>query len=350
MNPLVSVVVPVYNSEEFLRQCLDSIADQTWKNLQILCVDDESSDNSWSILQEYAAKDPRFSVFRKTNEGVSKARNLALEHTSGEYIMFVDSDDWLDLDTVECAVQTAQEHTADVVMWSYIREMETEARKKYIFNGDMVFEAEDVKTRLYRRMIGLYGEEVAQPENMDALCPAWIKLYRSDLIRNNNIQFYDIREIGTYEDGLFNLDVFSHARKAVFIERYFYHYRRNNTASVTSVYKSQLPQQWDRLFKLLEQHIEENDLDYTFRKALSNRITLSMIGLGINEMESRDSSGNKIKKIRNLLTKPHYRKALKELELTCLPIHWKVFFMFVKMHWAMGVYGLLMVIQKIRGK
>ena len=350
MNPLVSVIIPVYNAAAYLRHCLDSVVDQTWKNLQILCVDDASEDNSLEILREYAQKDCRITAFSKENEHVSKARNFALAHVRGEYVLFLDSDDWLDPDTVETAVRTACEQDADVVMWSYVRELETESRKKRIYDGDVVFDAEEVRTCLYRRMIGPFGKETANPENMDALCPACVKLYRTDLIRAHGITFYDIRQIGTYEDGLFNLDVFSHARKAVFLERYFYHYRRNNAASVTSVYKAQLPDQWDQLYELMRRHIAENNLDDTFETALSNRIALNLVGLGTNEMESSGNAASKIRRLRALLRKPHYRTALKNLDLTPLPIYWKAFFLGAKAGSAMGVYLLLLVIQKIRGR
>ena len=350
MNPLISVIIPVYNAEAYLRKCLYSVVNQTWKNLQILCVDDGSTDDSLQILQEYSREDDRIQVYLKENEHVSMARNFALERARGEYILFLDSDDWLDPDTVETAVQTACEQDADVVIWSYIRELGAESRKKHIYDVDVIFDAEMVRTLLYRRMIGPFGEEIANPENMDSLCSACMKLYRTELLREYGITFYDIREIGTYEDGLFNLDVFSHAQKAVFLERYFYHYRRDNAASVTSVYKSQLPDQWDKLYRLMDKHIADNNLDDTFKIALSNRIALSIVGLGINEIESSSASGIKIRRIRQLLRKPHYRAALKELDIRYMPIHWKVFFLCAKLHCAPGVYLLLLAIQKIRGK
>ena len=205
---MISVVIPVFNSQDYLRQCLESVINQTYQNLQIICVDDASSDCSWNILQEYAAADSRVQIFRKENEGVSLSRNFALEQVCGEYVLFVDSDDWLEPDTCACAMRSAEGNKADVVMWSYIREMGNESRKKKIFEKDIVFDRSAVREKLYRRMVGAYGDELSHPENADALCTVWGKLYRRDVIENNHIRFYDIREIGTYEDGLFNLEVF----------------------------------------------------------------------------------------------------------------------------------------------
>lgn len=350
MNTMISVIIPVYNSEKYLCQCLDSVINQTWENLQIICVDDGSSDKSRDILNKYALEDKRFCILNKENEGVSVARNFALEHAKGEYILFVDSDDWLDLNTIEVAIKAAREYEADIVMWSYIRELGTESRKKYIFPNDIFFEGKSLKNKLYRRMIGPYGEEIERPENMDALCPIWNKLYRAELIREHELKFYDIREIGTYEDGLFNLEVFKHTKKALFIEKYFYHYRRNNLSSITSMYKPQLSKQWDELFVLLKNYISENELDETYREALSNRIALSCISLSLNEMESNESPIEKIRKIRGILDKPHYREALGKLIIKKMPIYWQLFFLVAKSHCIVVLYGVLMAIKKIRGK
>lgn len=350
MEPIISVIVPVFNSEPFLKQCLDSICAQTYESLQIICVDDNSTDHSWAILEEYASKDSRFVICQKPNEGVSLARNYGLDRATGEYILFVDSDDWIDPETAEQALRSARDSSADVVMWSYIREMGSASREKRIFEGNVLFDAEAVRDQLYRRMIGPYGEEIGKPENADALCTVWGKLYRSELIQSNQIRFYDIRKIGTYEDGLFNLNVFAHTGKAMFLDRCFYHYRRNVSASLTTAYKPMLPQQWSKLFGLLEEHMDSHGLEGAFRKALENRIALSLISLGINEMESDGSWVAKVRRIRQLLADDKRRKAVKTLELKGLPIHWKAFFAVARMNWAAGVYCMLLAIQKIRGR
>lgn len=347
---LVSVIIPVYNAEKYLQQCLNSVLNQTWPYLQVICVDDGSTDNSWVILNQYAQNDKRLVILRKANESVSTARNLALEFVEGEYIAFVDSDDWLDLDAIESAIRTLDEQDADVVMWSYTRELAGNSFQKKIFTEDTVFSEKVVKEQLYRRLIGLYGEELRNPESMDVLGPVWMKLYRRNIISDNNIRFYDIRKIGTYEDGIFNLEYFAHVKKAVFIEKCFYHWRRDNIESVTSVYKEKLPEQWDNLYNVLQKHIEDNQLDDMFTRALSNRIALSILFLGINEMESKDSYRNRIKRIRTLLSQPKYVMALKKLDLSFFPIHWKLFFLCAKWKCSIGVVCLLTIIQKIRGK
>ena len=114
--PQVSVVIPVYNIEAHLRQCLDSVAGQTLSDLEVICVDDGSTDTSPAILEEYAQKDPRFQVIRQANAGPGAARNRGMERSSGRYLIFLDSDDWFEPDFLERMTARAEETGADVTI------------------------------------------------------------------------------------------------------------------------------------------------------------------------------------------------------------------------------------------
>ena len=160
-------------------------------------MNDGSHDNSGEILAQYAKQDARIHIINKANEGVSKARNDALTQVTGDYVMFVDADDWMDLDACEVALSAIGD--ADVLMWTYMREFEGHSEPKAIFPSDCELDARQI----HRRFIGLIGEELAHPEAADALCPIWGKLYRRSLLEGRS--FIDLSEIGTYEDGLFNL-------------------------------------------------------------------------------------------------------------------------------------------------
>lgn len=351
MKPKISIIVPVYNAETYIGQSLDSLLSQSYDNLELIVVDDASTDGSLSVISRYAQADPRIMVISKRhNEGVSLARNAALEQATGDYVLFVDGDDWIEPNTCLVAVEAAEQHSADVVMWSYIREIGTESRPKQIFTEDRVFDADGVREQLYRRMVGAYGEFLSQPENADALCTVWGKLYRREIFEKNSICFFDIRKIGTYEDGLFNLEAFRYVRKAVFLNQHLYHYRRNQDNSLSTAYNPQLPVLWKNLFSLIRQHLDYYELDETFYEALSNRITLSLIPLGINETERKGDRIAIIHGIRTIIRDPDYRAAIAEFDVSTLPLHWKVFFTCARMNWAMSVYLLLVIIQKIRGR
>lgn len=349
VNGMISVIVPVYNSEKYLSKCLESIIKQTYKDIEIICVDDGSKDASLKILREYVKKDDRIRIIYKENEGVSLARNTGLEIVKGEYILFVDSDDWIDRSTCEKAVKQMREGV-DLVMWSYIRERGGESRKKEIFDKDIVFTEEEVKRKLHRRMIGIVDDELSQPENADALCTVWGKLYRKSIICDNNIKFYDIREIGTYEDGLFNLIYLQYVRNAVFLNQYFYHYRRTNESSITGGYNAKLERQWRKLFNIMKDYIEQNNLDCNYKKALKNRISLSLIPLGINEMTQECFAIGKIRNIKRIISRKEYSSSVKKLKIQYMPFYWKIFFKAAQAQNAVVIFVFLYAIQKIRGR
>ena len=123
----ISLIIPVYNVAKYLGRCLDSIVNQTYRNIEIICVNDGSTDDSLDILNSYALKDERVKIINRENNGVSSSRNVALDVAKGEWIMFVDSDDWIDLNVCEAAMKIALEDSADVVMWAYVREFKNKS-------------------------------------------------------------------------------------------------------------------------------------------------------------------------------------------------------------------------------
>lgn len=347
-NEKISIIVPVYNAEKYIEKCLQSIVNQTYTDLEIICVNDASSDNSYEILKKYESLDSRVHVINKENEGVSLARNKGLDVATGGYVMFVDADDWLEENACEEALKEAFEKNADVVMWAYLSEHENSSTKKSVFDSDeIIFNSEEVKNKLHRRFIGIIDNELVCPEKADSLCTVWGKLYRRSLIVDNQIFFPDIREIGTYEDGLFNLYLFRYVQKAVYFDKPLYHYRRTNLESVTSGYKPEFEKQWDKLFGIMENYIRGNDLPHIYEQALDNRVALSILGLGLNVLTGNDSAVSKIKKIKQLLSRDRYRKAVKNLALKYFPIHWKLFYVCAKYKFSLGIFVLLNVIKRI---
>ena len=326
IDPLISIIVPVYNVEAYLRQCLDSIVNQTYTEIEIICVNDGSSDKSKEILDEYASKDNRIKVVNQKNTGLSGARNAGNKLAKGKYIMYVYSDDWIDHDTCKNAVEYAEKEEADVVFWCYKKEYKTSSVEKHFSWGNgCVFEATDVKNKLYRRFCGLLGDELAHPEYANAIETAWGKLYRASIIINNDIRFVDTKLIGT-EDCLFNLYVFSNVTKAVYIDKCYNHYRKYNDFSLTKGYKPNLYLQWQSLFDLIEEHITLKQLPEQFRTAIQNRIALSIIGLGLNQCASGEGLISDAKALKRIIRSPRYKKAYAQLEMRYFQLHWRIFF------------------------
>lgn len=327
--------------------CLDSILNQTYQNIELVCVDDGSPDNCGQIIEKYAAMDERILVIAQNNQGLSGARNTGMRYAHGEYIMFVDSDDWIEAETCEAAVSAVLKYGADLVMWSYVREYGQDSKEKYMFwEDETVFEEAEVKSQLHRRLCGLYGEELKHPEYVNAIETAWGKLYLTEYLVNNNILFVDTKEIGT-EDALFNLYALGYVKKAVYLRKCFNHYRKTNQNSLTKTYNEQLFPGWKRMFKYMKDYIIDNNLSDEYSQALNNRIALSLLGLGLNIVGSGFGLGKKLELIKEVLNDNQYKQAYRTLDFQYFPLHWKLFYSCAKLRVDVGVYLLSSVIHRI---
>ncbi len=347
-DPLISIIVPVYNVETYLPECLNSLVNQTYSNIEIICVNDGSTDNSLEVLQKYAQKDNRIIIIEQKNQGLSAARNTGLSHVHGKYLMFVDSDDWVEKNTCECAIEAVYKYNSELVLWSYTSEFNAQSKNKLMpWDDNIFFDNKQVKEKLHKRLCGLNGEELKTPEYANIIETAWGKLYLSKIVLENRIQFIDTKIIGT-EDALFNLYVFGHVKSAVYLRKCLNHYRKTNETSLTSKYRPDLYKQWQTLFGMMAKYIKENQLSQKYMDALYNRIALSILGLGLNIMDSDYGTVKKIKMIHEIIASDRYQKAYRKLNYRYFPIHWKIFYKCAKFKCASGVYILLRVINLMR--
>ena len=205
MEELISVIIPVYKVERYLDRCVESIVNQTYTNLEIILVDDGSPDNCPKMCDAWAEKDNRIKVMHKTNGGVSSARNMALKVTQGAFIYFMDSDDSVELDTIEKAYKSIVSNGADLVIWGY-KVIENEETK-------LVNEQQMLSVNLHDAecFLNLY--------NKNLLNALWNKLYRRELIKDS----FDI-ELTWGEDLLFNLNYFKNAKKVNVLSDCMYNY------------------------------------------------------------------------------------------------------------------------------
>lgn len=336
-NSKISIIIPIYNVEKYLRQCLHSIEIQTYSNLEIICINDGSTDRSLGIANEFAQKDSRFHIISKENGGCSSARNIGMEHASGTYLMFVDSDDWIEPSTCEIAVQKMEEDKCDLVMWTYMREYGYTAKKKNIFERDCYFDEEQSK-RLHRRIIGLYENELNHPENADALATVWGKLLKISIVRENKLLFEDTDKIGPWEDGLFMLSYFSYVKKSIYIDDAFYHYRKECGTTALSSYKPLLQKQWEYRQQLLQSYIEEHEFDETYNQCLQNRNAWNLVSLGLNVMSL--TFPDNYCQLKKILSDEEIHRDIKSFPIQYLPIHWKVFYLGAKLKCTPFVFCL----------
>ena len=210
---LVSIIVPVYNAEKYLQKCLDSILEQTYQNLEIIIVNDGSTDNSRQICHEYEQKDSRIIYIEKENGGVSDTRNTGLDRMTGSYVTFVDSDDWLEPNYVQFLYEKLIEHQADIVVGNYTRF--NEANSVFYFHTsadyyEKVYDNTSIISCLYD------SKELLN----SALIVAWGKIYKKEIIANFR---FPIDRIG--EDALFNLKALLDSKKVVYVNKSAYIYR-----------------------------------------------------------------------------------------------------------------------------
>lgn len=341
----VSIIVAVYKAEAFLEQLIDSLISQTYKNLEILLINDGSPDRCPEICDAYAEKDNRIRVIHKENGGASTARNMGVKEATGDALMILDSDDYIDPDTVEYAVSVMKSENADVVMWNYIREFKDKSKPKVIFDGDVIFEGEQLEN-LKRRFFGLYREELKSPDRAEALSPLWGKLYKKSLFDTCPVGCIDAKIVGSSEDALWNSRIFRNVKRAVFVNKYFHHYRKYNENSITSGYKAGLCEKWDVLDRYFREYIDELNLSADYTEALDNRLCINIITLGLNLLESGEFSyRQRVKEIRWILSKENYRRAYKKLKLRYFSPHFFVFFFFAKYRMAHCLHLMLCIMK-----
>ena len=213
MQPNVTIIIPVYNVEAYLRQCLDSVVNQTLRDVQIVCVNDGSSDASLAILEEYADRDSRVTIINKPNGGVSSARNAAYPSIKGKYTLFVDPDDWIDLDTCEKCFEQAEQTEAEIVVFFF--------RREYLLGSKVSM----------NRVISP-GKKITPGEKRQILTHHPFvcgKLWRSDFLLDKNLVF---PEGLTSEDYAVTWRAIPQADQIFVLPEPLYHYR-NNPDSIT---------------------------------------------------------------------------------------------------------------------
>ncbi|MGN1342938.1 MAG: glycosyltransferase [Traorella sp.] len=191
-NPLVSIIVPVYNAQKSIVQCVDSILKQSYSHFELLLIDDGSSDNSPMILDEYAASDSRIKVVHQKNAGVSFSRNLAIQMAQGEYLQFVDADDWLLEDATKTLIETMYKYSCDMVICDFYRVIDNRIESKGSIQKEGLLTREEFALFMMEKPADFYYGVL------------WNKLYKKSIIQEN--QIYMEEDISWSEDFIFNLN------------------------------------------------------------------------------------------------------------------------------------------------
>ncbi len=210
----VSVIIPVYNVDKYLEECLQSVCSQTLKDIEIICINDGSTDKSGQILKDFAKKDKRIVLIEQKNQGVSIARNNGIKAAKGEYIGFVDSDDWIDPDFYEKLYKTAKKFDADIALAGF-------------YNAISKNKAEKIRKRFLReKLITNFNKKMQLLEESGTV---WTKIFKKEFLDITQIFF---QEDVTYEDRIWLPQIYYKAKKVCIVPKVYYHYRENPSSIV----------------------------------------------------------------------------------------------------------------------
>lgn len=246
MSDLVSIIVPVYNSEEYIAECIESIISQTYENIELILIDDGSVDNSKNIIQSYMEIDKRVKYFYQNNSGPSTARNKGINECNGMFIVFIDSDDWIDSNMIQEMMYEINKNKSDLVLCDFILETEIESVYNKILPKNNNIDLMELKEKLI---------------SSDILNSPWSKIYRKEIIVNNNIKFNNILHAG--EDQIFNMQYISYINNVSYINKGFYHYRMVKNSTCRKIYKNKI--EMLELQQNIRSSIINNWIDYKYK-------------------------------------------------------------------------------------
>lgn len=242
----VSVIIPIYNAEKYLNECLDSILSQTYNNLEILAIDDGSEDTTASLIKSFADQDERIVAYYNDNHGVSYTRNFGLKHCTGEYVTFVDSDDIVSQDFIEQMVHDLEESKADIAVTNVTKN--SVFKPEMFTNGDTIlYKDSQMLEQLFEKFEGF-------------LCN---KLYKTNLILKNNIWLEE--DIAVCEDLLFNVRYFLNCKKAVYNSGKKYFYRQISDSATNRLNNSKwfdTMKSYEQIIYLLQNYPSASKLAY----------------------------------------------------------------------------------------
>lgn len=297
-TPLISIIVPVYNVEKYLDKCVQSLLSQTYKNVEIILVDDGSPDNSGIMCDEYAAKDSRVKVVHKQNGGLVSARNAGFDVMTGDWHMYVDSDDWIELNTCEKLIAAINRHPdEDMVFFNMIEELESKSIK-----GKWKLQSDKYEIPYDRE--GCIELSKMTLDHLAGVSSACGKLINTNHARKNDLISNPKLRQGS-EDTEYSLRAFYSCHKSLYINEYLYHYRYNPT-SITKIIDERNAQYLADCYAEIGNEIETFDQRNDFHQALLQDTLYAIVTIAVTTYfnpNNEEKYSQRVKKFREVISR-----------------------------------------------
>lgn len=285
-SPLVSIIVPVYNVEAYIEECLDSIVDQTYNNIEIIVVDDGSTDNSYQKIQLYLT-DNRVQLIKQENKGLSGARNTGLRAATGKYILFVDSDDYIETTTIKEVVEKLEKNQVDLIRFNgkaFLDEIYAPIEQNVY----------DFSHRLEEEKI--YTTNLYNANRRTFVSPVYLYIIKRDVLKKHDIYFY---EGILHEDELFTAQIFLAIESMMYMNRFYYNRRYRENSIMTTQSPERLKRTFDS-YLIIYKELEQLYFNQTHSKEQRKMIKRQMLSIYSGMEKSPIEKKLKDTKLKNL--------------------------------------------------
>ena len=325
MNPKVSVIIPIYNTGKYLPECVESVRNQTLRDLEIILVDDESPDNAPELCDEYARKDSRIKVVHKKNGGLGYARNTGLDVATGEYVSFIDSDDFVLPEMMQTLYETAKEYDADDVRSGTIFYNNSKTTIRNDVDKLTVFRGSDRVRKFVFDLLGPMPEESRDVKYMMSVCTA---IHKRNVIEENHVRFTSERETLS-EDLIFDLDLLPKMNCIVCVPECFYHYRTNPN-SLTHTFSMEKYLRTHTFLRLVKERLESVYHKEDFKLHFLRLCFLYLRNSINNSLQTEDSLSVKFGNVREIVWDPLWNVLLTEYPFKRMKLKHRMYFQLLK--------------------
>lgn len=328
----ISIIIPVYNTpEKYLKECFNSIKKQTYQNIEVLVVNDGSNETTTKFINKYSKE---FKIINKKNEGVSVARNTGIEKSTGDLILFLDSDDWLKEDTCKIINKNFNKENMDVLIFNgIINYSNKKIYNKFYFDKNELLTKEDIK-QLMLQIINKRFSSYIPKENVVGV--VWGKAYAASYLKNNKFKFN--KELKRAEDHCFFLEILKKYPRCKYIDEYLYNYRQSEISTVNK-YTENIKETFKKTLIEIEKIID--GLDEVYLDAYNARgITyiINSIKSDYCHKNNKNKLKTKLKGIKDLLNDDIYNDAINNVKPNKLSKKQKFFFYFIKKRKIILIY------------